>query len=237
MKIYSKELENFHPPSWELKPFDLKNLKDLERNHPFQKLMFIMYKYYPNYQTGDDDVDGIDYYGNGLENDAVEDLKYFEMLDNFYRYGIAFQKEYEVHPGNILHVFSEYDKDNKQYHYLLDNVYDLKSLIFNDVKYINLNECDQGEITLSEIEKWKRKVVNSQQNKKTKLALLDPIIYDSFITFYNFSKNNKPNTRINYYLTWEGIHYCLDRKNKKYKYEMVKNYEDKLAKKVLKFLT
>ena len=120
MIIFSKELDNFNPPSWKLKPFDLKNLKDLVRNHPFQKLMFIIYKYYPNYQTGGDDVDGIDYYGTGLENDAVEDLKYFKMLDNFLRYGIAFH-EYEGRPGGILQVFSKYDKDNKQHHYLLSS--------------------------------------------------------------------------------------------------------------------
>ena len=57
-------------------------------------------------------------------------------------------------------------------------------LLFNKVKSVKLDDIDTGEKTLSEIEKWKRKVINEQQNKKTKLRLLDPSIYRSFITFF-----------------------------------------------------
>lgn len=88
--IIGSELDKFIPSTRELEPFDLKLTNILSRNHPFQKTMFITYKYYDNYQTGGDDEDGVDYYGTGLENDVVEDVNYFKILDNFYRYGITF---------------------------------------------------------------------------------------------------------------------------------------------------
>ena len=50
--------------------------------------------------------------------------------------------------------------------------FNLKQLIYNDVKKIKLNDLDNGEITISKIEKWKRKVVNQQTDRKTRLRLL-----------------------------------------------------------------
>ena len=66
------------------------------------------------------------------------------------------------------------------------NNYDLNTLLYNDVKKNSLDKLDNGEITLSEIEKWKRKVVNQQTNRKTKLRLLDPNVYHILITFFVF---------------------------------------------------
>ena len=40
MIIGSIELNKFIPSKWELKPFDLKLINNLERNHPFQKNVF-----------------------------------------------------------------------------------------------------------------------------------------------------------------------------------------------------
>ena len=162
--IIGSELDKFIPSTWELEPFDLKLTNILSRNHPFQKTMFITYKYYDNYQTGGDNEDGVDYYGTGLENDVVKDVEYFKILDNFYRYGITFEDD-EIYPVNVLCVNSSWDK-NDPFLYIIRNHYNLKTRIYNDVKTINLNGCDTGEITLSEIEKWKRKVINEQQNKK-----------------------------------------------------------------------
>lgn len=76
---------------------------------------------------------------------------------------------------------------------------------------------DKGEITLSEIEKWKRKVFNQQTDRKTRLRLLDPNIYHSLITFVVFSKfKNRPNNKIHYDLSWDGIS-GVDRKLNNYK--------------------
>ena len=146
--------------------------------------MFITYKYYDNYQTGGDDEDGVDYYGTGLENDVVEDVDYFKILDNFYRYGITFEDD-EIYPENVLCVHSCCVKD-ETFHYIIRNTYDLKTRIFNDVKAINLNDCDTGEITLSEIEKWKRKVINEQQNKKNQNKAVKSNYLSKFDNFLYF---------------------------------------------------
>ena len=232
MIIASDELDKFDPSKMELKPFDLKLINNISRNHPFQKTMFITYKYYDNYQTGGDDEDGVDYYGTGLENDVVKDVNYFKILDNFYRYGITFEDD-EIYPENVLCVKSYYDED-EPFHYIIPNRYDLKTRIYNDVKTINLNECDTGEITLSEIEKWKRKVINEQCNKKkkNKLRLLNPTIYRSLITFNIFSNfRERPNNQFNYDISYDGMDKILI-KIKHYKYKHIKEYEDKLSKKI-----
>ena len=127
---------------------------------------------------------------------------------------------------------------NYQFSYILENRYDLKQLVFNDVKTINLDDVDNGPITLSEVEKWKRKVVNQQTDRKTKLRLLDPNIYHSLITFVIFSRfEGRPNNKIDYDLSWEGIS-GVDRKlnNYKNKYNCTKIYEDKIYNKINDFL-
>ena len=37
MNIYSIEMDKFIPSNYELRPFDLKMINDLARNHPYQK--------------------------------------------------------------------------------------------------------------------------------------------------------------------------------------------------------
>ena len=69
---------------------------------------------------------------------------------------------------------------------MIRNDYDLEHLIKKDVKTINLSDCDTREITLSDKEQWKRKIINEQHNKKTKVRLLNPTIFRSLITFYIF---------------------------------------------------
>ena len=137
---------------WEIKNFDLKLINDLARNHPYQKTMFLVYKYYCSY---DDEVEG----------DRLNEIDYFKLLDRYYRYGITFDK-CDLYPENVLCVKEDFD-ETPLFRYLIDNRYNLKQLLFNDVKRIKINDLDNGEITLSEIEKWKRKVVNQQTDRKT----------------------------------------------------------------------
>ena len=80
----------------------------------------------------------------------------------------------------------EFSDETPILRYIIRNRYDLKTLIFNDVKKINLNDLDKGPMTLSEIEKWKRKVINQQTDRRSKLRLLDPNVYHSLITFVVF---------------------------------------------------
>ena len=234
MILVSPELDEFNPSNWELKPFDLKMKNDLARNHPYQRTMFLVYKYYASY---DDEVEG----------EILFEIDYFQLLDRYYRYGITFEDS-DLYPeeffgfgvpfNNKLYVYEDFIK-NYQFRYILKNRYDLKQLLFNDVKTINLDDADNGPITLSEVEKWKRKVINKQTDRKTKLRLLDPNIYHSLITFVVFSKfEGRSNNKIVYDLSFDGIE-GVDRKlnNYKNKYYYTKIYEDKIFNKISGFLT
>ena len=54
-----------------------------------------------------------------------------------------------------------------------------KTLLFNKVKTIDLNEHDSGEKPLTEEEKQKRDMIKKQTNKKLQVALMDPDVYHS----------------------------------------------------------
>ena len=118
------------------------------------------------------------------------------------------------------------------FRYLVDNKYNLKQLLFNDVKKIRLNDLDKGEITLSEIEKWKRKVIYQQTDRKTRLQLLDPNIYNSLITFvvfFNFK--GRPNNKFDFDQSRDGFREVYGKINKN-KYNYIKIYEDKIYNKL-----
>ena len=219
MIVHSIEMDEFIPSEWKLKPYDLKMINDLARNHPYQKTMFLVYKYYCSY---DDEVEG----------DRLNEIDYFKLLDRYYRYGITFDK-CDLYPENVLCVKEDFN-ETPPFRYLVGNNYNLKQLLFNDVKKIILNDLDKGEITLSEIEKWKRKVINQQTDRKTRLRLLDPNIYHSLITFIVFSNfKERPHNKVDYDLSRDGFS-GVDRKlnNYKNKYNYTKIYEDKIYNKI-----
>ena len=193
--------------------------------------MFLAYKYYASY---DDEVEG----------EILYEIDYFQLLDRYHRYGITFEDS-DLYPeeffgfgvpfNNKLYVYEDFIK-NYQFRYILKNRYDLKQLLFNDVKTINLDDADNGPITLSEVEKWKRKVINEQTDRKTKLRLLDPNIYHSLLTFVVFSKfEGRSNNKIVYDLSFDGVDRKLN--NYKNKYNYTKIYEDKIFNKIRVFLT
>ena len=210
------------PPNWKIKPFDLRLMNSLARNLPYQETMFLVYKYYCSY------VDG-------FEGDILDEMDYFNLLDRYHKYGITFEDN-DLYPEKILYVKEDLD-ETPPFRYIIRNSYNLKQLLYNDVKKINLNDLDKGPIALSEIEKWKRKVVNQQTDRKKKLQLLDSNIYHSLITFVVFSKfEGRPNYKIDYDLSWKGIS-GVDRKlnNYKNKYKYTKIYEDKIYNKIKDF--
>ena len=220
MIIHSVEMDKFKPSNWEIKHFDLKLINNLARNHPYQEIMFLVYKYYCSY------VDE-------FEGDILYEIGYFELLDRYYRYGITFQDR-DPYPENLLCVKEDFDV-TPPFRYIIDNHYNLKRL-FNDVKKIRLNDLDKGKITLSGIEKWKRNVINQQTDRKAKLRLLDPNVYHSLITFVVFFKfNERPCNKIDYELSWDGISE-VDRKLKDHNYNCRKLYEDKIYKKLNKYI-
>ena len=146
----SLEMDKFIPSEWKLKPYDLKMINDLARNHPYQKIMFIVIKYYMSYR-------------DEYPDDVLDAIDYFKLLDRYYRYGITFD-QYDLYPEDVLYLKEDFD-ETPPFRYLIDNRYNFKQLLFNDVKRIRLNDLENGEITLSEIEKWKRKVVNQQTDR------------------------------------------------------------------------
>ena len=203
----------------EIKNFDPKMINYLARNHPYQETMFLIYEYYCSYVTE-------------FEGDILNEIDYFELLDRYYRYGITFE-DYQLYPENTLFVKEDFEQD-PPFRYIIRNSYDLNTLLYNDVKKIKLKDLDNGEINLSEIEKWKRKVVNQQTDRKTKLRLLHPNVYHSLITFIVFSNfKGRPHNKIDYDLSWDRIS-GVNRKlnNYKNKYNYTKIYEDKIYNKI-----
>lgn len=210
-----------------LKPFDLKKIKDLKNNHPFQRIMVMTNKLYRNYQMGGgggnyENGEENDHYVVPLTNDILQDIDHFKMLDDYYRYGLAFDNS-DFYPDNILCIKDSHSVNKSDtIPFMVDEFYLLETLIKNDVKIINPNVCDTGENTLSDIEKWKRKVINKQSNRKTKLRLLNPNIYRSLITFYIFSNfKSRNNNKFNYDITDDGV-MKIYRQVKQYNYEDIK---------------
>ena len=162
------------PPAFKFKLFDLKKINTLARNHPFQHLVFMLIKYSGDFLENEE-----------YDNDLYLDEDYFILLDRYYKFGITFENS-DVYYKKKLYVFEDFE-ENPPFRYILRNRYDFKQLVFNDVKLINLDDLDNGKIIHSEIEKWKRKVIKNQKDRRTKLNLLDPNIYHSLITFVAFS--------------------------------------------------
>ena len=174
MILGSPELDKFEVESWmELEPFDTKLIKEIKHNQPYKILLRILYKYCPSYSCSD---------GNDADPncDGYEDATdlYFRLLDDYNRYGIAFDREFELFPDNKLCVFEEKDWGKTDY-YLVENRYDKKTLLFNKVKTIDLNKHDTGEKPLSEEEKETRDLIKKQTNKKLQVAMMDPDVYNN----------------------------------------------------------
>ena len=204
MIIVSEKLNNFVVEPWmELKPFDPKLIKELNLDHPYKILLRILYKYSPSYSCCEENDANPDY--EGYED--VTDL-YFKMLDDYNRYGIAFQRKFELFPDNKLRVF-EYKDFGKTGYYLVDKPYDKKTLLFNKVKTINLNEHDRGEKPLSEEEKLKRDLIKKQTNKKLQVTLMDPDIYNNDELFKDAIERTGRQVllieKFNHRMSWHGL--------------------------------
>ena len=131
------EFDNFKVnPKMKLESFDMKQKDEIFLNHPFKILMFYLGKHPPYYSRWDG-IDLCDFY--------------FEMLDDYNRYGISFRRENHINSfDNCLYVV-ENDNSKKvdeirfksKYDILSINHFDLKTLLFNKVKKINLDELNK----------------------------------------------------------------------------------------------
>ena len=88
------------------------------------------------------------------------------------------------------------------------NRYDKKTLLFNKVKTIDLNEHDTGEKTLTEDEKEKRDI-KKQTNKKLQVAMMDPEVYNNRERFEDaierLGRQELLIEKFNHRMTWHGF--------------------------------
>ena len=201
MIIASSELDEFVVEPWmELERFDPKLIKEISTNHPYKILLRILYKYSPSYSCWEGNDANPDY--DGYED--VTDL-YFRMLDDYNRYGIAFDRKFKLFPDNKLGVFEYKDFGKRKYH-LVKNKYDKKVLLFNKVKTIDLNKHDTGEKPLSEEEKQKRDLIKKQTNKKLQVAIMDPDVYNNEELFKDaIERQELLIEKFNHLMTWHGF--------------------------------
>ena len=143
MILYGPELDNFVvEPGMELEAFNMDLKDEIFLNHPFKILMFYLGKH-PPYFSRWDGIDLCDFY--------------FKMLDDYNRYGISFRRKDNVYDGdNCLYVI-ENDKwgihCKSKYILLPRNTFDLKTLLFNNVKKIKLDNYDKESNDSGKIEK------------------------------------------------------------------------------------
>ena len=173
MITHGPEFDKFKvEPGMEIEPFDPKLTKEIFLNHPFKILLHYLEKHPPNYSK--------------WENEDINDF-YFQMLDDYTRYGVSFKRKNNLFPDNNLYVI-ENDNSKKskfelrfdsKYNLLFKNRYDKKTLLFNKAKKIDLNEYDKGFKPLSEWEKQKRDIIREQKNKYLQVAMMDPDVYNN----------------------------------------------------------
>ena len=101
-------------PGMEIEPFDPKLIKEIFLNHPYKILLHYLEKHPPDYSY--------------WENVDINDF-YFKMLDDYNRYGIAFERRYQLFSDNNLYVIENDNSKKLKYELRFDSKYDL---LFNN---------------------------------------------------------------------------------------------------------
>ena len=202
MILGSPELDKFIvDPSMKLEPFDPKLIKKIQPNHPYKLFLFFLYKYYPSYSCSSKKNDA-DPDQQGYED--VTDF-YFRLLDDYYRYGVTFDRKWNILPDGKLGVLEEEDFGKKIYS-LIKNYYKRKAMLFNKIKTIDLKELDRGDEPILEKEKQKRDLIKKQTNKKLQVALMDPDVYRSVELMKDaIKKSDYYIEQFNHRMSWWGI--------------------------------
>ena len=195
MILGSPELDKFEVKPWMVfDSFDPKQIKNLDTDHPYKYLLWVLYKYSPSFSStkGNDANPNYDGY-----DDNVADY-YFEILDDFNRYGIVFSRIFDLYPDNKLYVHN--------YSVLNNYLYNKKTLLFNKAKIIDLNDYDKGEKPLSKEEKEVRNFIKKTKNKKLQVAMMDPDIYNKLLKNKNASFCSRLLIeKFNHRMTWHGF--------------------------------
>ena len=212
------EFDNFKvKPKMKLESFDMNQKEEIFLNHPFKILLFYLRKHLPYGSYFSEEVDISDFY--------------FSLLDDYNRYGIAFDRENNLFPDNNLYVIENINskKPKRELHFdskyilLFNNDYDKKTLLFNKVKKIDLNKYDRGKKPLSKWEKEKRDCIKKQINKYLQIAIMDPKFYNNDELFENliYSKLYDYN---NEFMSYSSLMFT----NKKYDEYFKKTYKEQI---------
>ena len=202
MILGSRKLDEFIvEPSMKLEIFDPKLIKKIHPNHPYKLFLLILYKYYPSCNGWNDNDAKPDY--DGYDDNVVD--FYFRLLDDYNRYGVTFDREYNILPDGKLSVLEEEDFGKKIYS-LIKNYYKRKTMLFNKIKTIDLKELDRGNVPILEEEKEKRDLIKLQTNKKLQVALMDPDVYRNIELMKDaIKKSSYYIEKFNHRMTWWGI--------------------------------
>ena len=195
MILGSPELDKFEVKPWMVfDSFDPKQIKNLDTDHPYKYLLWVLYKYSPSFSS----TKGIDANPNydGYDENVAD--YYFEILDDFNRYGIVFSRIFDLYPGNKLYVHN--------FSILNNSLYNKKTLLFNKAKVIYQNDYDKGEKPLSKEEKEVRDFIKKTKNKKLQVAMMDPDIYNELLKNKNASFCDLLLIeKFNHRMTWHGF--------------------------------
>ena len=202
MILGSPELDKFIvEPSMKLEPFDPKLIKKIQPNHPYKLFLWFLYKYCPSYNDWNENDADPDF--EGCEDNVVD--FYFGLLDDYNRYGVTFDREWNLLQDDKLGVLEEEDFGEKVYS-LIRNYYKRKAMLFNKIKTIDLKELDRGDVPILEEEKEKRDLIKKQTNKKLQVALMDPDVYRNIELMKHAIKfSDCYIKKFNHRMTWQGI--------------------------------
>ena len=73
--------------------FDLKKINTIARNHPFNHLVYMFYKYSPDFLENE-----------VCDNDPYLDKDYFILLDRYYKFGINFEDSNVYYKKKIIRI-------------------------------------------------------------------------------------------------------------------------------------
>ena len=156
------------PQNEKIKEFNLKkfnkktfNFRFLE--HPYNILLSYLKK-------GDKDDN---YEFLLLDNKRIDD--YFQMLDDYNRFGISFSRKDDLFPNNKLYVEKDESEDEVRY-FLTYN--DFKITGSSYLRKITLDDYVKGEKSLTKKEKQKREFIKKQTNKKLQIIMMNPDFYE-----------------------------------------------------------
>ena len=218
MIIHGPEFDNFVvEPGMELEAFDMKQKDEIFLNHPFKILMFYLGKHPPYYSRWDG-IDLCDFY--------------FKMLDDYNRYGISFRREDNVYDlDNCLYVVENDNskKDKWELHFkskyvlLYRNCYNLKTLLFNKVKKINLDDYDRENDVFRKSGKHPNLLKKPSENDEVKTPS-SPVLFEGNI--FGGLEFIEPSERVNIKKTpseWEFLEkISCNKENKISEWEYIK---------------